>query len=109
GGSTTANNTDSTIITTNPAVLSISKSHTGNFIQGQQNATYTVTVSNGSAAGPTSGTVTVTDTVPAGMTLVSMAGTGWTCPGTAANNCTRSDVLNGNASYPAITVTVNVT
>ena len=42
------------------------------------------------------------------MTLVSMAGTGWTCPGTAANNCTRSDVLNGGASYPPITVTVNV-
>ena len=42
------------------------------------------------------------------MTLVSMAGTGWTCPGTAANNCTRSDVLNGGASYSPITVTVNV-
>jgi hypothetical protein len=42
------------------------------------------------------------------MTLVAMAGTGWTCPGTAANNCTRSDSLSGGASYPAITVTVNV-
>src|SRR5579872_1074836 len=89
-------------------VLSIAKTHGGSFTQGQANANYTVTVSNGSGAGPTSGAVTVTETVPPGLTLVSMTGTGWTCPGTAANNCTRSDVLNGAASYPAITVMVNV-
>jgi hypothetical protein len=35
-----------------------------------------------------------------------MAGTGWDC--TAATTCTRSDVLAAGASYPAITVTVNV-
>ncbi len=89
------------------SVLSIMKSHSGNFAQGQSGATYTVIVSNGSTAGPTSGTVTVTETVPAGMTLVSMAGTGWTCPG-GGTTCTRSDVLAAGASYPAITVTVNV-
>ena len=85
--------------------LTISKAHTGNFTQGQQGATYTVTVSNGAAAGPTSGTVTVTDTIPAGLTLVSMAGTNWTC---VANSCTRGDALLAGASYPVITVTVNV-
>src|SRR5580704_13343118 len=38
-----------------------------------------------------------------------MAGTGWTCGGAnPANVCTRSDVLAGGASYPAITVSVNV-
>ncbi|HXN73529.1 MAG TPA: nidogen-like domain-containing protein [Candidatus Acidoferrales bacterium] len=88
-----------------PPALGITKSHTGNFTQGQQGATYTVTVSNGAGAGPTSGTVTVTDTIPAGLTLVSMAGTGWTC---AASSCTRSDALVAGASYPVITVTVNV-
>jgi uncharacterized repeat protein (TIGR01451 family) len=105
GGSATANASDSTTILT--PVLSISKIHTGNFAQGQNGATYTVTVSNSSVAGtgPTNGTmVTVTDTVPSGLTLVSMAGTGWTCPTT----CTRLDVLAAGASYPAITVTVNV-
>ncbi len=40
--------------------------------------TYSVVVSNGAAAGPTKGTVTMTETVPAGLTLVSMAGAGWT-------------------------------
>ncbi len=88
-----------------PSSLSITKRHAGSFSQGQQFATYTLTVSNGASSGATSGTVTVTDTVPAGLTLVSMSGTGWDCSG---NTCARSDVLNGGSSYPAITVTVNV-
>ena len=95
----------------NPPVLSITKTHTGDFTQGQQNATYTVTVSNGANAGPTDGsTVTVTETVPSGLTLVSMTSNGgWTCPGAGgATTCDRSDVLNAGASFPTITVTVNV-
>lgn len=88
------------------SALSITKSHTGNFTQGQANATYTVTVSNAAGAGATSGTVTVTDTVPTGLTLVTMAGTGWTCA--VIPTCTRTDALAGGSSYPAITVTVNV-
>jgi uncharacterized repeat protein (TIGR01451 family) len=89
-------------------LLGISKTHSGDFVQGQQNATYTVTISNATGAATTSGTVTVTETVPSGLFLVSMSGTGWTCPGTATNNCTRSDTLNGGASYAPITVTVNI-
>ena len=106
GGSPNANAVDSAIIyATNPAALSITLTHVGNFTAGQVGATYTVNVSNGAAAGSTSGTVTVTETVPSGLTLVSMAGTNWTC---ASNTCTRSDVLTPGSSYPAITVTVNV-
>jgi trimeric autotransporter adhesin len=107
----TANNSATTTTTVTAAgggpapVLGIAKTHTGNFTQGQQGATYTVTVSNGAGAGPTTGPVTVTDTIPAGLTLVSMAGTGWTC---SASTCTRSDVLLAGANYPVITVTVNV-
>jgi uncharacterized repeat protein (TIGR01451 family) len=94
-------------VTSGPA-LSISKSHTGMFVQGQKGATYAITVSNAASAAATIGTVTVTETVPQGMTLQSMSGTQWTCPGTAANNCTRSDSLAPAHSYPAIVVTVNV-
>jgi hypothetical protein len=90
-------------------ILSIAKSHTGNFRAGQTNATYTVTVSNKaqSGVGTTNGTVTVTETVPNGMTLVSMAGGDnvWSCSG---NTCTRSDGLGPGQSYPPITVTVDV-
>jgi uncharacterized repeat protein (TIGR01451 family) len=104
GGSANATATDS-IVVTSVALLSITKTHSGNFTQGQQNATYTVTVSNTAGAGATSGTVTVTDTVPSGLTLASLAGTGWTC---TAATCTRADALAAAASYPAITATVNV-
>ncbi len=45
GGLATATAADPTNVTVNPAVLSIRKSHSGSFMQGQQNATYTVTVS----------------------------------------------------------------
>lgn len=96
-------------VTVAAPVLGISKSHTGNFNTGQQGATYAVTVSNGATAGASNGKVAVTETVPSGETLVSMSGTGWTCPGTAgANTCDRSDALFTGASYPGITVTVNV-
>ena len=85
--------------------LTISKTHSGNFTQGQQGATYTVAVSNAAGAGETSGSVTVTETVPVGMTLAGMSGTGWSCAG---NTCSRIDDLGAGASYQPITVTVNV-
>ncbi|MCL4215331.1 MAG: DUF11 domain-containing protein, partial [Gemmatimonadales bacterium] len=89
--------------------LRILKSHTGNFTQGQTGATYSLVVSD-SGNLSTSGTVTVTDTLPAGLTPVSAAGTGWTCPAPSGQviTCTRASVLASGASYPAITVTVNV-
>lgn len=106
GGSQTASASDSATVTNSP-VLSISKSHTGNFTPGQTGAGYVMTVSNSASAGPTSGTVTVSDTVPSGLVLVSMSGNGWICP-SGTNTCTRSDVLNAGGSYPNISVTVNV-
>src|SRR6202008_3381186 len=81
-------------------------SHVGNFTQGQAGATYSITATNsGSAA--TSGTVTVVDTLPAGLTATAISGTGWSCVlGTLT--CTRSNALAAGASYPVITVTVTV-
>jgi hypothetical protein len=70
-------------------------------------AIYTVTVTNQATAPNTSGTITVTETLPAGLTLLSMAGDGWNCPH-GANACTRGDSLAPGASYAPITVTVNV-
>jgi hypothetical protein len=73
---------------------------------GDNLGTYTVGLT---VNAPGSGGVTVTETAPDGLTLVSMAGTGWTCGNpNAANVCTRGDSLAGGASYPAITVNVNV-
>ncbi|MGZ5483432.1 MAG: beta strand repeat-containing protein [Pyrinomonadaceae bacterium] len=100
-GSSTAEN-----VTVSSIDLTIAKSHTGNFQQGQTGATYSITVTNsGNIA--SSGTVTVTDTLPASLTATAISGTGWSCVlGTLT--CTRSDALGAGASYPAITLTVNV-
>ena len=86
-------------------ILFIAKTHDGTLIQGQTGATYSVIVTNTVGAVATSGAVTVTEFLPAGISMVSMAGDGWAC---GATNCTRSDSLAGGASYPPITVTVNV-
>ncbi|UQZ84180.1 Endo-1,4-beta-xylanase A precursor [Paenibacillus konkukensis] len=86
-----------------PPDLSIAKSHTGSFTQGLPGL-YTLTVTN-EGQGPTAGAVTVTDALPAGLTLAGLSGSGWTCD-TAAKSCTRADILNPGASYPAITVAV---
>jgi uncharacterized protein (TIGR01370 family) len=96
-------------VTVAAPMLSITKSHSGNFNSGQQGAAYTVTVANGASAGASNGKVTVTETVPSGEALVSVSGSGWTCPGAGgANTCDRSDSLASGGTYPAITVTVNV-
>ncbi len=87
------------------ALLSATMTHSARFVRGQAGATYSIVVSNASGSGPTGGTVTVTDVVPTGLTLISMAGLGWGC---SVNTCTRADVLSPGSSYPPITVTVNV-
>jgi hypothetical protein len=81
----------------------------GSFMQGQTGATYTITVTN-SGQGPTNGSaVTVEDTVPAGLTATAISGSGWTCEvGIGSPNCTRNDPLAAGASYPPITLSVNV-
>jgi uncharacterized repeat protein (TIGR01451 family) len=85
--------------------LSVSSTHAGNFATGQTEV-YQITVSNPGFTG-FSGTATVTDTLPAGLTATAIGGTGWSCTlGTLA--CTRSDALASGYSYPAVTISVNV-
>ncbi|MGI9102362.1 MAG: hypothetical protein ACR2IF_07930 [Terriglobales bacterium] len=88
-----------------PPDLTITKTHTGTFALGGTGS-YTITVAN-SGAGVTVGTVTVVDTLMAGLTATAISGTGWTCT-LATLTCTRSDALGAGSSYPAITVSVNV-
>ncbi|HUB79403.1 MAG TPA: hypothetical protein VMB03_11425 [Bryobacteraceae bacterium] len=109
GGSATTSNTDVTVVNTtapsNPPLLTMTLTPSGTFTQGQQNATYTITVSNKGGASSTSGVVDVEELLPSALTPVSLSGSGWVCN---LYYCSRSDALNGGSSYPAITVTVNV-
>lgn len=103
----TSNNTDTDPTTIVQPDLTIAKSHTGNFTQGQAGAQYSITVTNSGSASTNGTTVTVTDTLPAGLTATAISGTGWSCVlGTLT--CTRTTVLTAGSSYPAITLTVNV-
>jgi uncharacterized repeat protein (TIGR01451 family) len=93
----------------NPPDLTVTKSHTGNFIQGQTGAQYTITVTNSGAGVVLAGdTVTVADTLPAGLTATAASGTGWNCTLGPTVTCTRGNALAPAASYPAITLTVDV-
>lgn len=102
--SQSATDLDLTTIDSPEPVFTIQATHIGNFVFGQMNATYTINVSNmGGIA--SSGTVSVTDTSPAGLTLTSMSGSGWSC---LAPTCTRSDSLNPGGEYNTISANVNV-
>ncbi|HVO89925.1 MAG TPA: DUF11 domain-containing protein [Casimicrobiaceae bacterium] len=86
--------------------LSITKTHGGTFLAGQGGGFYSLLVTNvGNVA--SSGVVSVTDTLPAGLTATSIAGTGWNCV-LATATCTRTDGLAPGASYPPIIVAVSV-
>ncbi|MFJ8012859.1 calcium-binding protein [Streptomyces sp. NPDC096339] len=86
--------------------LTIGKSHAGNFTRGQRGQ-YTITVGNRGSAPTDGSTVTVRDTLPAGLSVARMTGPGWNCP-RAALTCTRSDALAAGNDYPPITLQVRV-
>lgn len=87
--------------------LTISKTHAGNFAAGQVGASYAITVSNIGVGDKLAGAaVTVTDTPSSALTIRAIGGTGWTCA--TLTSCTRSDILPSGASYPPISVTVDV-
>ena len=96
-------------VTSDPEVnLAITKTHAGNFVVGT-NGTYTLTVSNAAGVEPEDNSVTVTDTLPAGLTYVSGTGTGWACSNALqVVTCTHPASLAAGASLPPITLTVAV-
>jgi uncharacterized repeat protein (TIGR01451 family) len=88
--------------------MTVSKTSSGTFTRGSS-ASYTITASNVSALGATSGVVTVNDTLPIGLTPTSASGTGWTCSVSGQTvSCTESTSLAASSAYAAITLTANV-
>lgn len=88
--------------------LSIEMSR-GAALQVGQNASYTLVVSNNgpyTEAGP----ITVTDTLPPGMTFVSASGVNWSCAASGqVVTCTYSKALGPNLSAPPVTIVASVT
>jgi uncharacterized repeat protein (TIGR01451 family) len=101
-----ANNTAADVTSiTQIADLTVAKSHTDNFKQGGSGV-YTITVSN-VGSGSTVGNVTVTDTLPSGLTATGLSGSGWSCT-FGALTCTQSTLLAAGQAYPTIALTVTV-
>jgi uncharacterized repeat protein (TIGR01451 family) len=91
--------------------LAITKTHSGNFIQGQT-GTYTLGVQNlPTATGPTYGPVAVTDTLPEGFDFVSATGNNWNCSavGQQVTCVYNGPAVNPGGTLPDITLNVNVT
>jgi uncharacterized repeat protein (TIGR01451 family) len=106
-GSTTA------AVASKPAVSVTLGANPSSFVAGAT-AAYALSVSNIGTA-PTSGVISVTDTLPVGLAATSVtAPSPWSCDisqlSTGAFTCSRSDALAAGASYalPPITVNVNV-
>jgi uncharacterized repeat protein (TIGR01451 family)/fimbrial isopeptide formation D2 family protein len=86
----------------------VTMSHTGTFVAGGT-GTYTITVSNAAGVEREDNTVTVTDTLPAGLTYNSSSGTGWNCSAAGpVVTCTHAPTINPGASLPALSLVVNV-
>ncbi|HZZ38459.1 MAG TPA: Ig-like domain repeat protein [Acidobacteriaceae bacterium] len=72
--------------------MTLASSHTGSFTQGDAADTYTITAKNGGTI-PTNGELTLSDSLPSGMSAVSFAQTGgsdWSCSGAS---CTRTTAM----------------
>jgi uncharacterized repeat protein (TIGR01451 family) len=88
--------------------MTLTKTHAGNFVRGSL-AIYTVPVSNVGAFGPSSGLVTINDTLPFGLTPTGFVAPGWACSISAQTlSCTRSDPLPAQQSYPSIMIDASV-
>ncbi len=87
--------------------LALSKTHTGDFFVGHEGS-YLLQVTNHGNTG-TTGIITITDTLPNGLSYVSASGTDWSC---AANGqdvtCTNPGPMEAGDSLPDLTLTVNV-
>jgi List-Bact-rpt repeat protein/uncharacterized protein DUF11 len=94
--------TDTVMVTQDPPApdLRIGKSHYGTFQVGSLNASYFLIAF--STAGPTTGAITITDTLPTGMTYNSIGDQsgGWSCTGTSDITCTSHGLISpGSFSY----------
>ena len=93
-------------VTTEPfADLTLTKTHVGDFTAGV-NGDYTLAVGNNGPEDDAIG-VTVTDTLPAGLTYVGFAGTDWNCNAAGQDvTCTHPGPLAAGTSLPDLTLTV---
>lgn len=94
--------------TTEPIVdLEIDKSHAADFVAGSV-ASYLLRVSNNGPETEVT-TVTVDDSLPAGLAYSGFGGSGWTCSATGQNvSCSHAGPVAAGATLPDLTLDVQV-
>ena len=86
--------------------LTATLSHLGNFVAGG-NGTYRVVVH--SSGGATSGTTTVTGTLPSGLTYSGASGSGWSCTAVGQDvSCTTTQSVGAGNDFPALGLNVAI-
>ena len=101
-------------LTQNLPAVTVTKSHTGNFQQGEQGAQFTVDITNngtGPTGDPTGGSnpLTVTDTLNTAFSYAGYSGTGWSCSAVGQTvTCTNDSAVAQSSSYSPLTIEVNV-
>ncbi|MFD3438875.1 hypothetical protein ACFWU3_15380 [Streptomyces sp. NPDC058685] len=90
-------------------VLAVAKFHSGDFARGETGV-YSFQVSNRSTIDSTAGTVTLTDTLPAGLTVSgTLSQSSWDCDVTTTSiTCTNNTVVGPFQSFPVLELTVSV-
>jgi hypothetical protein len=104
-----------TNFTENPVTVSVTKSQTGNFSQGQQGAQFNVAITNTGTAGSTGDPdgnhpLVLTDTLASDFTPGTLpTGTPWNCSASGQTvTCTSDTEVAPGDSYPTLTIPVNV-
>jgi uncharacterized repeat protein (TIGR01451 family) len=105
---TANNNTGNANTTVLPAAdLSITNTASGNPVNAGSALSFVLSVSN---AGPdaTSGTITVSNTVPTGVTGATGSGPGWTCGAQSGTvvTCTSGTSISASSSAPPLTISM---
>jgi mucin-19 len=107
-GGSNASATSAQLVAAVAPDLQMTKTATGSFVQGS-NGTYQLTVNNTLGSAATTGTITVVDVLPAGLTYVSATGTAWACSAVGQTvTCTRTTAVAAAGTAPVITLTVAV-
>jgi len=97
-----------TAIVTQFADLSITNTASANPVNAGAPLSFVLNVSN-AGPDPTTGTLTVSNTVPSGVTAATGSGPGWSCGALSGSviTCTSTTSIASSGSAPSLTITMN--
>jgi len=97
-----------TAIVTQFADLSITNTPSSNPVNAGAPLSFVLNVSN-AGPDPTTGTLTVSNTVPSGVTAATGSGTGWSCGAVSGSviTCTSTTSIASSGSAPPLTIAMN--